>query len=274
MTSSLDTITRNIASEIGSGPEQVRAAIALLDEGSTVPFIARYRKEATGGLDDGQLRRLEERLTYLRELDARRDAIRKSIEAQGKLTEALAAGIAAASTKAELEDLYLPYKPKRRTKGQIAREKGLEPLAACLLADRGKDRQAEAMAYVGGEVPDAGAALEGAKDILVEQFAEHADLLGRLRRHVMARAEVQAKVVAGKEEAGAKYADYFNYAERWATIPSHRALALLRARNEDVLAVEIVVDEDDPSPIRPVEAMIAAAFAIDPSARRPADHGA
>jgi protein Tex len=271
MTSSLDTITRIIAGEIGSGPEQVRAAVALLDEGSTVPFIARYRKEATGGLDDGQLRRLEERLTYLRELDARRDAIRKSIEAQGKLTEALAAGIASASTKAELEDLYLPYKPKRRTKGQIAREKGLEPLAAGLLADRGKDPQAEAIAYVGADVQDASAALEGARDILVEQFAEHADLLGRLRRHLLARAEVQAKVVAGKEEAGAKYADYFNYAERWAGIPSHRALALLRARNEDILAVEIVVDGDDPSPVKPVEAMIAQAFSIDTAGRRPAD---
>jgi uncharacterized protein len=270
MTSSLDPITRIISSEIGSGPEQVQAAIALLDEGSTVPFIARYRKEATGGLDDGQLRRLEERLTYLRELDARRDAIRKSIEAQGKLTEALAAGIASASTKAELEDLYLPYKPKRRTKGQIARERGLEPLAAGLLADRGKDPQAEAIAYVGGEVPDTGAALEGARDILIEQFAEHADLLGRLRRHLMARAEVQARVVAGKEDAGSKYADYFDYAERWASIPSHRALALLRARNEDVLAVEIVVDGDDPSPVKPVEAMIAQAFSIDTAGRRPA----
>jgi uncharacterized protein len=271
MTSSLDTITRIIANEIGSGPEQVRAAIELLDEGATVPFIARYRKEATGGLDDGQLRRLEERLNYLRELDARRDAIRKSIEGQGKLTEALAASIASASTKTELEDLYLPYKPKRRTKGQIAREKGLEPLAACLLAERSKDPQAEATAYVGGEVPDAGTALEGAKDILVEQFAEHADLLGRLRRHLMARAEVQARVVAGKEETGSKYADYFDYAERWASVPSHRALALLRARNENVLAVEIVVDQDDTSPVKPVEAMIAQAFAIDTAARRPAD---
>jgi uncharacterized protein len=136
MTSSLDAIARIIAKEIGSRPEQVQAAVALLDEGSTVPFIARYRKEATGGLDDTQLRQLEERLTYLRELEARRDAIRKSIEAQGKLTEALAAGIDAATTKAELEDLYLPFKPKRRTKGQIARERGREPLAAGLLADR------------------------------------------------------------------------------------------------------------------------------------------
>jgi protein Tex len=271
MTSSLDTITRIIANEIGSGPEQVRAAIALLDEGSTVPFIARYRKEATGGLDDGQLRRLEERLGYLRELEARRETIRKSIEAQGKLTEALAAKLASASTKTELEDLYLPFKPKRRTKAQVARERGLEPLGAALLADRSLDPESTASAYLGGEVPDTKAALEGAKDILIEQFAEQADLLGRLRRHLMARAMVQAKVVAGKEEEGAKYADYFDYAERWATVPSHRALALFRARNEEVVMVEIVVDQDDTSPVKPVEAMIAQAFAIDPAARRPAD---
>jgi protein Tex len=271
MTSSLNEIARIIAKEIGSRPEQVRAAVALLDEGSTVPFIARYRKEATGGLDDTQLRQLEERLTYLRELDARRDAIRKSIEAQGKLSDELAASIASASTKAELEDLYLPYKPKRRTKGQIARERGLEPLAACLLADRAKNPEAEAAAYLGAEVPDVKAALEGAKDILVEQFAEHADLLGRLRRHLMARAVLRGKVVAGKEQAGAKYADYFDYAERWAAIPSHRALALFRARNEDVVAIEIVVDQDDPAPVKPVEAMIARTFAIDPAASRPAE---
>jgi uncharacterized protein len=271
MTSSLDPITRIIASEIGTGPEQVRAAVALLDEGSTVPFIARYRKEATGGLDDGQLRQLEERLGYLRELEARREAIRKSIEAQGKLSEDLAAKLASASTKTELEDLYLPFKPKRRTKAQVARERGLEPLAAALLADRRLNRESTASAYLGGEVPDTKAALEGARDILVEQFAEQADLLGRLRGHLMARAKVRARVVGGKEEPGAKYADYFDYAERWATVPSHRALALFRARNEEVVTVEIVVDEDDPSPIRPVEAMIAEAFAIDPSARRPAD---
>ena len=271
MTAALDEITRIIAQDIGARPEQVRAAIALLDEGSTVPFIARYRKEATGGLDDGQLRQLEERLGYLRELDARRETIRKSIEAQGKLTEELAAKIAGVTTKAELEDLYLPFKPKRRTKGQIARERGLEPLAAGLLADRGSDPETAASAYLGDEVPDTKAALEGARDILVEQFAEQPDLLGRLRRHLMARAKVQAKLVAGKQEEGAKYADYFDYAERWATIPSHRALALFRARNEDVVTVEIVVDEEDPSPVRPVEAMIAAAFAIDTAARRPAD---
>jgi uncharacterized protein len=270
MTAALDEITRIIAQEIGGRPEQVRAAIALLDEGSTVPFIARYRKEATGGLDDGQLRQLEERLDYLRELDARREAIRKSIDAQGRLTEELAARIASTSTKAELEDLYLPFKPKRRTKGQIARERGLEPLAASLLADRDGVPEVEAAAYLGGQVPDVKAALEGARDILVEQFAEQADLLGRLRGHLMARAKVQAKVVAGKQEEGAKYADYFDYAERWATIPSHRALALFRARNEDVVAVEIVVDQEDPSPTRPVEAMIAQAFAIDTAARRPA----
>lgn len=271
MTESLDEIARIIAKEIGGASAQVRAAIALLDDGSTVPFIARYRKEATGGLDDGQLRQLEERLGYLRELGARRETILRSIEAQGRLTDELAARIASTSTKAELEDLYLPFKPKRRTKAQIARERGLEPLAAALLADRSLDPETVAAAYLGDEVSDTKAALEGARDILVEQFAEQADLLGRLRGHLMARAKVQAKVVAGKEEAGAKYADYFDYAERWATVPSHRALALFRARNEEVVTVEIVVDQDGPSPIRPVEAMIAAAFAIDPASRRPAD---
>ncbi len=271
MPSSPDQIVGIIAKEIGSRPGQVQAAIALLDEGSTVPFIARYRKEATDGLDDGQLRQLEDRLSYLRELDARRETIRKSIEAQGKLTDELAARIAATSTKAELEDLYLPFKPKRRTKGQIAKERGLEPLATSLLGDRSKEPEAEATRFLGDEVPDVKAALEGAKDILVEQFAEHADLLGRLRRHLMARAKVQAKLVGGKEEVGAKYADYFDYAEPWAKVPSHRALALFRARNEDVVSVEIVVDEDDLAPVKPVEAMIAQTFAIDPGSRRPAD---
>ena len=202
MTAALDEITRIIAQDIGARPEQVRAAVALLDEGSTVPFIARYRKEATGGLDDGQLRQLEERLGYLRELGARRETIRKSIEAQGKLTEELAAKIAGTTTKAELEDLYLPFKPKRRTKGQIARERGLEPLAAGLLADRDSDPETAASAYLGDEVPDTKAALEGARDILVEQFAEQPDLLGRLRRHLMARAKVQAK--AGRRQAGGR----------------------------------------------------------------------
>jgi uncharacterized protein len=192
MTESLDEIARIIAKEIGGASAQVWTAIGLLDDGSTVPFIARYRKEATGGLDDTQLRQLEERLGYLRELGARRDTILRSIEAQGKLTEELAARIASTSTKAELEDLYLPFKPKRRSKAQIARERGLEPLAAALLAERSLDPETAAAAYLGDEVPDTKAALEGAKDILVEQFAEQADLLGRLRGHLMARAKVQA----------------------------------------------------------------------------------
>jgi uncharacterized protein len=268
MTAALDAI---IADEIGCRPEQARAAIALLDDGATVPFVARYRKEATGGLDDGQLRRLEERLSYLRELGARRETILKSIEAQGKLTEELATKIAGTSTKAELEDLYLPYKPKRRTRAQIAKEQGLEPLAACLRADRSKDPEMEAAAYVGQQVPAAKAALEGARDILIEQFAEHADLIGRLRAYLAARAVIEAKVIAGQEQSGSKYADYFDYAERWATIPGHRALALFRARNEKVVAVELVVDKDHPSPIKPVEAMIAETFAIDPASRRPTD---
>jgi uncharacterized protein len=271
MTSALNAITSIIANEIGCRPEQARAAIELLDDGATVPFVARYRKEATGGLDDGQLRRLEERLTYLRELGARRETILKSIETQGKLTEELATKIARTSTKAELEDLYLPYKPKRRTKAQIAKEQGLGSLAECLLANRDKDPETEAAAYVGEQVPDAKAALEGARDILIEQFAEHADLIGRLRSYLMARAVIAARVIAGKEQSGTKYADYFDYAERWATIPGHRALALFRARNEKVVGVEMVVDKDDPSPIKPVEAMIAETFSIDPASRRPAD---
>ncbi len=254
MTSKQDSLATAIASEIGARPEQVNATIELLDGGSTVPFIARYRKEATGGLDDGQLRLLEERLTYLRELGARRDAILKSIETQGKLTEELAAKIEGAATKATLEDLYLPYKPKRRTKAQIAIERGLLPLADMLLAERSKDPETEAEAFLGEDIPDAKAALDGARDILAEQFAENPDLVGRVRDHLMTNAVVRARVVAGKEEDGQKYRDYFAYDERWAKMPSHRALALFRARKEGVLNVEIVVDEEDQAAVKPVVA--------------------
>ncbi|WP_292894805.1 Tex family protein [Nitratireductor sp.] len=251
-----------IAAEISARPEQAEAAIGLLDEGATVPFIARYRKEVTGGLDDTQLRTLSERLSYLRELDQRRDTILGSIREQGRLTPELETKIATAATKAELEDIYLPYKPKRRTKAQIARERGLGPLAEAILADRSKVPADLAKDYLGEEVPDEKAALEGARDILAEQFAENADLVGQLRNHMKERAVLRARVVEGKEEAGAKFSDYFDHSERWAGVPSHRALAMLRGRNEDVLALDLEVDNDDTSPLKPAVRMIAAAYEI------------
>ncbi|ESX06665.1 RNA-binding protein [Mesorhizobium sp. LSJC268A00] len=251
-----------IAAEIGARPEQASAAIGLLDEGATVPFVARYRKEVTGGLDDTQLRDLAERLAYLRELDARRDTILGSIREQGKLTEELEAKIVAAATKAELEDIYLPYKPKRRTKAEIARERGLGPLAEAILANRSLVPAEAALAYVTEDVTDAKAALEGARDILSEQFAENADLVGKLRTYMKERAFMRARVVDGKQEAGAKFSDYFDHVERWANVPSHRALAMLRGRNEEVLSLDIEVDADHASPVKPVERMIANAYAI------------
>ncbi|RWB61613.1 Tex family protein [Mesorhizobium sp.] len=265
MASDIKRIAAIIAAEIGSRPEQAAAAIGLLDEGATVPFVARYRKEVTGGLDDTQLRDLSERLAYLRELDARRETILGSIREQGKLTEDLEAKIAAASTKAELEDIYLPYKPKRRTKAEIAKERGLGPLAEAILADRSAVPAELALAYVTEEVPDAKAALEGARDILSEQFAENADLVGKLRAYMKERAFLRARVVDGKQEAGAKFSDYFDHVERWAGVPSHRALAMLRGRNEEVLSLDIEVDVDDQSPVKPVERMIANAYAIGAS---------
>jgi len=258
-------LATRIAGEIGARPQQAEAAIGLLDEGATVPFIARYRKEVTGGLDDTQLRLLAERLAYLRELEARRDTILNSIREQGKLTPELEAAIAAAPTKAELEDIYLPYKPRRRTKAEIARERGLGPLAEAILADRAAVPAELAEAYVTDEVPDVKVALEGARDIVAEQFSENADLLGRLRAYMKERAVLRARVLDGKEEAGAKFSDYFDHAERWATVPSHRALAMLRGRNEDVLALELEVDADDASPVKPVVRTIAAAYSIGAS---------
>ena len=262
MTASATRILARIASEIGARVQQVGAAVDLLDGGATVPFIARYRKEATDGLDDTQLRKLEERLTYLREFDARRDAIVASISAQGKLTDDLSGQLARAETKAELEDIYLPYKPKRRTRAEIAREKGLAPLADSLLANRRLDPQAEAARYVGEAVPDAKAALDGARDILAESFAENAELIGRLRSHMTARAVLRAKVVEGKEAEGEKFADYFNHAERWATAPGHRVLAMLRGRNEEILSLDVEVDTDDTSPVKPAEKLVADAYSI------------
>ncbi|OQO89894.1 RNA-binding transcriptional accessory protein [Saccharomonospora piscinae] len=228
-----------IAGELGARTEQVRSAVTLLDDGSTVPFIARYRKEVTGGLDDTQLRTLEERLRYLRELEERRTVILDSIRSQGKLTGELEARILAAEEKARLEDIYLPYKPKRRTKAQIAREAGLEPLADGLLSDPGQDPTATAEAYVDADkgVADAAAALTGARAILVERFAEDADLIGELRETMWSRGWLTAKVREGKETDGAKFADYFSFAEPLAKLPSHRVLALFRGEKEEVLDV-------------------------------------
>ncbi|WP_088347972.1 MULTISPECIES: Tex family protein [Rhodomicrobium] len=262
MTDAQSRIAQIIAQEINAKPQQVTAAVALLDEGSTVPFVARYRKEATGGLDDIQLRQLEERLGYLRELDARRKTVMESIASQGKLTDELTIKIATVATKAELEDLYLPFKPKRRTRAQIARERGLQPLADTILADRKIDPAVLAAQFLGDEVPDAKTALEGARDILTETFAENADLVGKLRTHMKTRSVLRAKVAPGKEEEGAKFADYFNHSENWRDIPSHRALAMLRARNEEIISLDIDVDAEDTSAVKPVERIIAGTYDI------------
>ncbi|AHK43832.1 MULTISPECIES: Tex family protein [Ensifer] len=262
MASPAKPIAAIIASEIKASTSQVIAAVELLDEGATVPFIARYRKEVTGGLDDTQLRTLAERLTYLRELEARRGSIIESIRGQGKLTDELEAKIAAVETKAELEDIYLPYKPKRRTKAEIAKERGLGPLAEAILADRTVAPADRAAKFLTADVPDVKTALDGARDIIAEGMAENADLLGRLRNHMKGAAFLRAKVVDGKQAAGAKFSDYFDHSERWATTPGHRALAMLRGWNEEVLSVDIVVDQDDTSPVKPVERMIAAAYNV------------
>lgn len=251
-----------IAQEIKATPAQAIAAIELLDEGATVPFIARYRKEVTGGLDDTQLRNLAERLVYLRELEARRTSILDSIRSQDKLTAELEAKIAGVTTKAELEDIYLPYKPKRRTKAEIARERGLGPLAEAILADRTIAPADRAGAYITAEVPDVKTALDGARDIIAEGISENADLLGRLRAHMRQVAQIRSKVVEGKQEAGAKFSDYFDHSEKWATVAGHRALAMLRGWNEEFLSVDIVVDLDDTSPVKPVERTIAAVYKV------------
>ncbi len=238
-----------IAAELGVAERQVRAAVELLDGGATVPFIARYRKEATGTLDDAQLRTLEDRLGYLRELEERRTAILESIRAQGKLDEALTAQIMAAESKARLEDIYLPYKPKRRTKAQIAREAGLEPLADRLLAAPTHDPNATAATFVdpGRGVADTAAALEGARSILIERFAEDADLIGALREQMWARGRLVSRVRKGMEESGAKFAGYFAFSEPFTRLPSHRILALLRGEKEEVLDLTFE-PEPPPSP--------------------------
>ena len=236
-----DQIARTIADEIGAKPEQARAAIGLLDEGATVPFIARYRKEVTGGLDDTQLRDLEVRLTYLRELEDRRAAVLSSIDEQGKLTDELRADIVAADSKARLEDLYLPYKVKRRTKAQIAREAGLEPLADGLLGDPSLTPETFAAGFVDADkgVADPKAALEGARAILMERWGEDAALVGELREWLQEVGRIHARVVEGKEVEGAKYRDYFDHAEPLAKIPSHRLLALFRARREEIVVLDL-----------------------------------
>jgi uncharacterized protein len=237
----MQSIEQRIAQDIAAKPEQVRAAVELLDGGATVPFIARYRKEVTGGLDDIQLRLLEERLRYLRELEDRRTAILDSIAEQGKMTDALRADILAADTKARLEDLYLPYKPKRRTKAQIAREAGLEPLAIGLREDPALDPETFAAGFVDLEkgVADTKAALDGARAILMETIAEDATLVGELRDWLWEKGQIRATLVPGKENEGAKFRDYFDHAEPVSKIPSHRLLALMRARNEGVLEIDL-----------------------------------
>jgi protein Tex len=273
------TIESRIARELSATVQQVAAAVALLDEGATVPFISRYRKEATGGLDDTQLRNLQERLIYLRELEERRTAILASIEEQGKLSPSLRASLEQAETKQRLEDLYLPYKVKRRTKAQIAREAGLDALAAALLADHALVPEAEAEKYLrpafkteqgdNPGVPDIKSALDGARQILMEQFAEDAELLANLRSHLQANAVLISALVEGKEEAGAKFRDYFSYQENFRTVPPHRALALFRGRKESMLKVSLKLPEDiaadaagAPASFNTCEQKIAARFGI------------
>ena len=269
----LPAIEHRIAEELGVKAAQVISAVNLLDEGATVPFIARYRKEVTGGLDDTQLRTLEERLGYLRELEERRTAIIASIDEQGKLTPELKAEVLAAETKQRLEDLYLPYKPKRRTKAQIAREAGLQPLADALLADPTLTPDEEATKYLNAEagVADTKAALDGARQILMEQFAEDAALLGQLREYLNDHGVVVSTVVEGKENEGAKFRDYFDYSEPIAAVPSHRALALFRGRNEGVLQVVLKLDSelDDEKPAagNPCEGRIALRFNVKDQGR-------
>ncbi|MEU5628706.1 Tex family protein [Streptomyces tendae] len=270
-TPDVGSIESRIADELGVRERQVKAAVELLDGGSTVPFIARYRKEATEMLDDAQLRTLEERLRYLRELEERRTAILESVREQGKLTEELESRIRGAETKARLEDIYLPFKPKRRTKAQIAREAGLEPLAEGLLADASVDPVAAAAAFVDADkgVPDPQAALDGARSILTEKFSEDADLIGELRERMWGRGRLAAKVKDGKEEAGAKFADYFDFAEPFTELPSHRVLAMLRGEKEDVLDLVLEPEEPTEGPSS-YEAIVASRFGIADRGR-PAD---
>ncbi|MBD9413164.1 RNA-binding transcriptional accessory protein [Pseudomonas sp. PDM16] len=265
----MDSINKRIAAELGVLPQQVAAAVALLDEGSTVPFIARYRKEVTGSLDDTQLRHLEERLRYLREMDERRAAILASIEEQGKLTPELTREINEADTKTRLEDLYLPYKQKRRTKGQIALEAGLGELADGLFNDPSLNPEAEATRFIDAEkgFADIKAVLEGAKYILMERFAEDASLLDKLRSFLKNEATLSARVVAGKEAEGAKFSDYFEHDEALKGVPSHRALAIFRGRNEGILGASLKVGDEAPGTMHPCELMIAERFGVEQRGR-------
>ncbi|MFC9470661.1 Tex family protein [Nocardia sp. NPDC056952] len=260
-TTTIASVGRRIADELGVRETQVRAAVELLDGGSTVPFIARYRKEVTDGLDDAQLRQLEERLGYLRELDERRGAIIESIRGQGKLDPALHSQLMLAETKARLEDIYLPYKPKRRTKAQIAREAGHEPVADALIGDPSTDPGV----YTAEQ-------LDGARSILVERFAEDADLVGELRELMWNRGQITSTVRAGKEEAGAKFSDYFEFSEPFHKLPSHRILALLRGEKEEMLTLHLEADTEEPAPGERTlyEGRIAVAFGIADKGR-PAD---
>ncbi|ELK5319106.1 RNA-binding transcriptional accessory protein [Vibrio vulnificus] len=245
-------ICRLIAQELNVRPEQVTAAVTLIDDGNTVPFIARYRKEVTGGLDDTQLRNLDSRLSYLRELDDRRQTILKSIQEQGKLTAELESEILTADSKTRLEDLYLPYKPKRRTKGQIAIEAGLEPLADTLWNHPQTEPESEAIRYINGEkgVEDSKAALDGARVILMERIAEDANLLEKIRQYLNRHAEIVSRVVAGKEQEGEKFKDYFEHNEAISKVPSHRALAMLRGRNEGFLSLTLNADPQQEESVR------------------------
>jgi uncharacterized protein len=267
------TIPQRIAEQLQVAGRQVTAAVQLLDSGATVPFVARYRKEATGGLDDAQLRTLEERLGYLRELDERRAAIVESIRSQGKLDDALLAQLMAADTKARLEDIYLPYKPKRRTKAQIAIEAGLEPLADRLLAEPAADPQAVAAGFVDPErgVADAAAALDGARAILIERFAEDADLVGTLRERMWSRGRLVSKVRDGKQDDGAKFADYFDFAEPFTKLPSHRILALFRGEKEEVLDLTLEPEEPVESGPSSYERRIAEHFGVPGTSKWLAD---
>ena len=264
----LPSIEQRIAQELNAHAAQIIAAIGLLDEGATVPFISRYRKEVTGGLDDTQMRNLEERLGYLRELEERRIAVINSIEEQGKMTDPLKQSILLADSKTRLEDLYLPYKQKRRTKAQIAIEAGLEPLADSLFNNPTLDPQIEAAKFIDADkgVADAAAALDGARQILMERFAEDAELIGQLRTHFWENGQLRAKVIEGKENEGAKFSDYFDKVEALKAIPSHRALAMFRGRTEGILnlTLELVEDAEAEANRTPTkgERMIAARFAI------------
>ena len=269
----MKTISQRIAEELAVREAQVNAAIGLLDEGATVPFIARYRKEVTGELDDSQMRHLEERLHYLREMEERRTTILGSIEEQGKLSDELKRSILAADTKNRLEDLYLPYKPRRRTKAQIAREAGLEPLANSLLDNPAQVPETSAEPYINADAgfADTKAVLDGARQIVMERFSEDADLLARLRVFLSENVQISATLVAGQEQAGAKFSDYFEHIEPLAKVPSHRALAMFRGRNEGMLNLSLVMHaEEKPTDAHPCEAMVAEHWHIEDKGR-PAD---